>query len=97
MDKKNFLEELFKNKPAKITAESDDKGIMSIMLEGRGIELLALSVAISQKVLEGCPMTVSEYCGLLKYIELEQNKDKSKEQKDVENVIIDKMLKDIFK
>ncbi len=42
-------------------------------------------------------MTVSEYCGLLKYIELEQNKDKSRSKKDVENVIIDKMLKDIFK
>lgn len=97
MDNKKFLEELFKNKPAKITAESDDKGATNIRIDGRRIELLALSVAISQKVLEGCPMTVSEYCGLLKYIELEQNKDKSKEQKDVENVIIDKMLRDIFK
>lgn len=97
MDYKIF-DEFFKDKPAKITAESDDKGIMDIMLEGRAIELLSLSLAISTRVIEKCPLSVNDYCEILKKnVEFEKNKGKSKEQMDVENVIIDKLLKDIFK
>lgn len=93
-----FLKEMFKDKPAKITAESDDKGIMNIMFEGRGIELLALSIAISEQVIEKCPLTMDDYCEMLKGgAELRKNRGKSKEQQDVERIIIDKMLRDIFK
>lgn len=93
-----FFKELFKDKPAKITAESDDKGTMNIMFKGRGIELLALSIAISEQVLEKCPLTIDAYCEMLKNgAEFKKNRGKSKEQQDVEKVIIDKMLKDIFK
>lgn len=91
-----FFEKFFKNKPAKITAESDDKGIMDIMLDGRAIELLSLSLAISARVIEKCPLSVDEYCEILKKSVVFEN-NKSKEQNDVENVIIDKMLRDIFK
>lgn len=94
----NFFKELFKNEPAKITAESDDKGITSVTLEGRGIELLALSMAIIEQVIEGSPLTVDDYFEILKNTtELKKNRGKSKEQLDVERIIIDKMLKDIFK
>lgn len=93
MDYKIF-DEFFKDKPAKITAESDDKGIIDIMLEGRAIELLSLSLAISTRVIEKCPLSVNDYCGMLKKACTEE---KSKEQKDVENAIISKLLSDIFK
>lgn len=94
----NFFKELFKNEPAKITAESDDKGVMNIMIEGRGIELLALAFEISEHVIEKSPITIDDYCKMLKDgAELRKNRGKSKEQLDVERIIIDKMLKDIFK
>lgn len=95
-----FLNELFKNEPAKITAESDDrdKGKINICFEGRGIELLSLAIAISEGVLKDCPLSVNDYCEILKEsVAHEKNKGKSKEQQDVEKVIIDKMLRDIFK
>ena len=90
-----FLEELFKNVPAKITAETDAKGNMNIRFDGRWIELLALSLAINERVIEKCPLTIDDYCDILK--SGSELKKKSKEQKDVENVIINKMLRDIFK
>jgi len=93
MDQK-FFEELFKNAPAKITAESDDKGKITILLNGRGIDILALSLAISERVIEDIPLTFNDYCGMLKKAFTEE---KSKEQKDVENAIISKLLSDIFK
>ncbi len=90
-----FLKEIFKTQPAKITAETDDKDNMNIRFDGRGIELLALSIAISEGVIEKCPLTIDDYCEMLK--EGAEHKKKSKEQQDVEKVIIDKLLKDIFK
>lgn len=69
-----FYKEMFKDKPAKITVESDDKGIMNIMFEGRGIELLALSIAIVNGVIAKCPLTIGDYCEILK--ESEQHKKK---------------------
>lgn len=68
------------------------------MLEGRGIELLALAFEISEEVIEKSPITIDDYCKMLKEgAELRKNRGKSKEQLDVERIIIDKMLKDIFK
>ena len=93
MDKK-FFEELLKIVPAKITAESDDKGKITILLDGRGIDVLSLALAISERVIEESPLTVDNFCGMLKKACTEE---KSKEQKDVENAIISKLLSDIFK
>lgn len=93
MDKK-FFEELLKNVPAKITAESDEKGKITILLNGRGIDVLSLALAISEGVIEQSPFTVDDFCGMLKKGCTE---GKSKEQKDVENAIISKLLSDIFK
>lgn len=97
MDKIAFeklMKEMLKNKPAKIIAESDDKGQMSINFEGRGIELFVMSLEISRKIIETSYLSVDDYYEILKMI---KHQDKSKEQEDVENVIINKMLGDIFK
>lgn len=68
------------------------------MLEGRGIELLALAFEINKKVLEMCPMPVNDYCEILKEsVELEKNKGKSKEQQDVEEEIIKRIFESVFK
>lgn len=99
MDKKSFdkfMEEIYKNEPAKIIAETDDKGRFTINFEGRGIELLVMSLEISRKYIESSHLSVDDYCEMLKSAS-SKHQDKSKEQKDVENVIINKMLKDVFK
>lgn len=93
MDKK-FFEELLKNAPAKITAESDDKGKITILLNGRGIDVLSLALAISDRVIEQSPLTVDDFCGMLKKACTEEKKQRAK---DVENAIISKLLSDIFK
>ena len=89
-----LMKEMLENKPAKIIAESDDKGQMTINFEGRGIELFVMSLEISRKVIETSHLSVDDYFEILKMI---KHQDKSKEQEDVENVIINKMLGDIFK
>lgn len=99
MDKISFdklMEEIYRNEPAKIIAESDDKGKFTINFEGRGIELLVMSLEISRKYIESSHLSVDDYCDMLKSAIVKQQ-DKSKEQKDVENAIINKMLKDVFK
>lgn len=91
-----LMKEIYKNEPAKIISESDDKGKMTTSFEGRGIELLVMSLEISRKVIESSHLSVDDYCEMLKMGSIKLQ-DKSKEQKDVENVIINKMLGDIFK
>jgi len=98
MDKilfEKLMKEISINKPAKIIAECDDKGKMTSSFEGRGIELLAVSIAISENIIKTSHISVNDYCEMLKMGVEHQNK--SKEQKDVESVIINKMLRDIFK
>jgi hypothetical protein len=98
MDKKlfdKFMEEIYKNKPAKIIAETDDKGKFTINFEGRGIELLVMTLEISRKYIESSHIPVDDYCKMLK-MGIAMYQDKSKEQKDVENAIINKMIKDVF-
>lgn len=99
MDKISFdklMEEIYRNEPAKIIAESDDKGKMTISFKGRGIELLVLSLEISRQHIEQSHLSADDYCEMLK-MGIAKHQDKSKEQKDVENVIINKMLRDVFK
>lgn len=99
MDKISFeklMKEMLENEPAKIIAESDDKGKFTISFEGRGIEILVLSLEISRKCIESSHLSVDDYFEMLKMGSI-KHQDKSKEQKDVENVIINKMLRDVFK
>lgn len=99
MDQKLFeklVEAVLINEPAKITGEVDDKGKMTVMLDGRGIDIIALALAICERVIEESHLQVNDYCEMLKEA-VEPKKNKSKEQQDVEKVIINKMLRDIFK
>jgi len=54
------------NQPAKIEAQTDKKGEGTILLEGRGLELMALSMQIAQDVIEKTHTDVENYCGMLK-------------------------------
>lgn len=65
MDYKMF-KKLFKPAPCKIIAGTDENNITSIQMEGRGLELLATSLAISEHILSKLPLGVDEYCEMLK-------------------------------
>lgn len=53
-------------KPAKIEAKADKYSSASLRLEGRGLELLALSMQIATAVMEQTHTDVDSYCEMLK-------------------------------
>jgi hypothetical protein len=62
-------EEFMKNighVPAKIIASVNKKDTASISMEGRGLELLALSLDISKSVIQKAYIDVDDYCNMLK-------------------------------
>ena len=85
---KKMIEEISKNVPAKITIETDKNGETHASMEGRGIDLLRLSLTISNSIIKKLPlMTVNKYYELLKDMsEKEENEENlSKEERDVRN------------
>ena len=64
----NFEEfkKIFKSMPCKIIAKTDENNITEIQMEGRRIELIATSLAISKDVLEKSHLSVDTYCEILK-------------------------------
>ncbi len=53
-------------KPAKIEAKTDKKNNASVYLEGRGLELMALSMQIAEDVMKQTHTDVDSYCEMLK-------------------------------
>lgn len=53
-------------KPAKIEANVDKKCDAIISLEGRGLELLSLSMQIAESVMKKTRTDVDDYCNMLK-------------------------------
>lgn len=52
--------------PAKIKANADKYNNASVRIEGRGLELLALSMEIARAVMENTHTDVDSYCEMLK-------------------------------
>lgn len=94
---KQMMDMLQESKPAKIEAKSDENGKMSIEVDDRGLEIIALSLAIAEKLINTSngALTVDHYCGMLKSVINECSK--SKEQKDVEMEIAKKIFESVFK
>lgn len=61
-----LLENILKNKPAKINALLNEKGNAQIEIEGRRIKILALSMAIAGDVIKTLNVSVDDYCNMLK-------------------------------
>lgn len=97
MTRKEIIEDIFKPAEAKITAETDLEGNTKIKAEGRGVELLTLSIAIAEQTVlnSNGVISVNDYCNILK--DVFNDKGKSKEQQDVEREIIKKFFESIFK
>lgn len=92
-----MLEMALKPEPAKIKAETKKDGQLSIKFEGRGLELMALSLSISESIIKDSKgaITVDDYCHMLK--DIFRQHSKSKEQRDVENEIMKKIIESVFK
>lgn len=97
MTRKEIIDEIFKPAEAKITAETDLEGNTKIKVEGRGIEVLTLSIAIAEQTIlnSNGVISVNDYCNILK--EVVNNKGKSKEQQDVEHEILKKIFESVLK
>lgn len=65
MNFKEF-EKMVDNEPAKIEAKVDKKGEGTFHLEGRALELMALSMQIAVEVMKKTDTDVEEYCVILK-------------------------------
>lgn len=97
MTPEELLKTLLENKPAKITAECDENGKSTVAVKARGIDIIALSMSIIEEIIKDSngALTVDVYCDMLKHA-LNQ-KNKSKEQKDVELEIAKKIFESVFK
>lgn len=95
-----ILKEALKGQPAKIEATVNEQMEVTISFEGRAIELVPLSLNIVIDLLDKVPYTsIDEYCYLLKRAQEQhaRKKDISKEQMDVEDEIMKKILESVFK
>lgn len=97
MKLKELLKTLLEIKPAKITAECDENGKSTVEVEGRGIDIIALSISIIEEIIKDSngALTVDKYCEMLKYTINEMSKPK--EQRDVEKEIMKKIFESVFK
>lgn len=92
-----LIKQLLDPKAAKIEASCNETGKDTVLIEGRGIDIIALSMIIIEEIIKDSngALTVDVYCDMLKYT-LNQ-KNKSKEQKDVELEIAKKIFESVFK
>lgn len=60
------LKEIIETKPAAITATADENGNAQIQVEGRGIDLLFLSMAIAENLIKKTHISVDDYCYMFK-------------------------------
>lgn len=93
-----LIKQLLYPKAAKIEASCNETGKDTVLIESRGIDTLALSMSIIEGIIEDSngALTVDVYCDMLKYT-LNQKKNKSKEQIDVELEIAKKIFEIVFK
>lgn len=65
MDRKEFMKKIFETKPTSIEAKVD-KHEQRIVMTGRGVDLLALSLAIVESIVSKLPLSIDNYCNMLK-------------------------------
>lgn len=92
-----LIKQLFDPYAAKIEASCNETGENTLLIEGRGIDIIALSMIIIENIIKDSngALTVDVYCNMLKYASNQRNK--SKEQKDVEFEIAKKIFESVFK
>lgn len=74
MNFKEF-EKMVDTEPAKIEAKVDKKGESTLYFEGRGLQLMALSMEIAKNVMKETHTDVEKYCAILKEGILVKNDD----------------------
>lgn len=65
MDRNEFMKKVFEIKPTSIEAKVD-KHEQKIVMTGRGVDLLALSLAIVESIVNKLPLSIDNYCNILK-------------------------------
>lgn len=86
------FKKMMSSKPAKIEAKTDGEDNIEILMDGRGFELFALSMAISHAIMKKLNINVDDYCTRLKdgcnYLNEPDEEIKK---------ALDKLVRDLFK
>ena len=90
--RKFFMEIFYEDHPASIQAEIDKDGGLGIRIEGRGVELLVLSLEIAENVGKKLKLSKKDYIGILQ----EGWNEDSDKNDDVPN-IFKKIFDDLIK
>ena len=64
-----LIKQLLEPKAAKIEASCNETGKSTLLIEGRGIDTIALSMTIIENIIKESngALTVNDYCDMLKY------------------------------
>lgn len=80
MNYEDFLKIIFEHKSASITAKINESSpYVSMDIEGRGIELMSLLLTVTERIVRESPLSIDEYCKILKKGADKNEKDKSME------------------
>ena len=66
MNHEEFKKVFFDSKPASIKATLNKEDDVSVILDGRGADLLSLSMCIAEDVVKNLPLSIDDYCNILK-------------------------------
>ncbi len=66
MNHEEFKREFFKLQPASIKTILDKDDDVQVYLNGRGADLLSLSLCIAESVVKKLPISIDDYCNILK-------------------------------
>ncbi len=90
--RKFFMEIFYEDHPASIQAEIDKDGGLEIHIEGRGIELLALSLEIAENVGKKLKLSKKDYIEILQE-GWNEDSDKNDDVPNIFKMIFDDLIK----
>lgn len=74
MDRNEFLKKVIEIEPTSIKAKLDKQG-HEISTTGRAIDLLTLLILVTQRIISNLPLSIDQYCVVLKMHFNQKNDD----------------------
>ena len=66
MNHEEFKKVFFDSQPASIKATLEKDGDVSVKIDGRGADLISLSMCIVEDIVKNLPLSIDDYCNILK-------------------------------
>jgi len=90
MNHEEFKREFYKIQPASIKAILDKDDDVQVYLNGRGADLLSLSFCIAESIVKKLPISIDDYCNILK------DGFQKNQCQDMFEKMFEKMFEDLF-